>query len=169
MSKKLKKKIEEICGLHGLDWETRQSRASQILASADWKQSLCNDLQGLSFRDLERTLRGVISERQKKEDSYQRKLDLYNEGRIKKKPMRRETNENDGTSESKSTKSKSPPRTLEQILAQVYAPRVVSERESNDYNWHLQFQWGDESSGSRPSRGSDLSSDSLDDNHSSEQ
>ncbi len=154
--------------MHGLDWETRQSRASQILASADWKQSLCNDLQGLSFRDLERTLNGVISERQKKEDSYQRKLDLYNEGRIKKKPMRRDTDQSDGTSEHKSTKPKSPPRTLEQILAQVYAPRVVSERDANDYNWHLQFQWGDDSLGSRDPKGSDLPSDSSNEDYSSD-
>mgnify|MGYP006888963374 FL=1 len=145
--------------MHGLDWETRQSRASQILASADWKQSLCNDLQGLSFRDLERTLNGVISERQKKEDSYQRKLDLYNEGRIKKKPVQRDTDRTDGTRE---TKPKSPPRTLEQILVQVYAPRVVPERETDDYNWHLRFRWDDEPSVPRTETSSGLPSSPTD-------
>ncbi len=164
MSKKLKKKIEEICGLHGLDWETRQSRASQILASTDWKQSLCNDLQGLSFRDLERTLNGVISERQKKEDNYQQKLSLYNEGKIKKKPMQRDTNRTDANHE---TKPKSQPRTLEQILAQVYAPRVVPERETDVYDWHLHFWWGDDSV-SRSETSSTLPLSSTDVDHISE-
>lgn len=137
MSKKLKKKIEEICGLRGLDWETRQDRASQILASKKWKDSICNDLQGLSFRDLERTLNGILSERQKKEDSYQRKLDLYNKGKIKKKPMLKDNEKNENST------TKTPPRSLEEILAQVYSPRVVPENVVYDYDWHTKFYWGD--------------------------
>lgn len=110
MSKKLKKKIEDLCGLSGLDWEARQERAAQILASPEWKQSICNDLIGLSFRELERTLSSVASERQKKEDSYEHKLATYKKGANKR---------------SSSNVDRPKSRTLSEILAQVYAPRVV--------------------------------------------
>lgn len=166
MSKKLKKKIEEICGLHGLDWETRQNRAGQILASPEWKQSLCNELLGLSFRELERTLQGIASERLNKEDSYQRKLDLYNAGKITKKP--KEPMLRDSTSRTASNNDKSPPRTLEQILAQVHAPRVVQEREVPDADWHLRFRWaGEDASTSQP--GLDVSSDTSNVDHQSDE
>lgn len=164
MSKKLKKKIEEICGLHGLDWETRQNRAGQILASPEWKLSLCNELQGLSFRELERTLNGVVSERQSKEASYERKLQLYNEGKIVKKPMLRDTTR----SESPDKPVKSPPRTLEQILAQVHAPRVVQEREVPDADWYLQFRWSGEDSPERSTDGLKVQSDASDVDHQSD-
>lgn len=113
MSKKLKKKIEELCGLANLGWEARQERASDILANNEWKQQICNELQGLSFRDLEKHLSSVRSERQKKEDSYERKLKTYKKGTAHKKqePLQRD--------------STVPKRTLAEILAQVYAPRVV--------------------------------------------
>ena len=115
MSKKFKKKIETLCGLVGLDWEARQERAGQILCSTSWKQQLCNDLQGLSFRDLELYLQDVVSERQKKEEGVERKLATH--GDDNEKPVRRGS-------------TKSPPnlqvrpRTLSEILAQVHAPRV---------------------------------------------
>ncbi len=112
MSKKLKKKIESLCGLIGLDWEARQKRAEQILSNNSWKQQLCNDLQGLSFRDLELHLESVVTERQKKEEGEERKLvhKVDNE-----KLIRQNT--------SKST-PKLPPRTLAEILHQVHSPRV---------------------------------------------
>lgn len=165
MSKKLKKKIEEICGLHGLDWESRQIRAGQILASPEWKQSLCNELQGLSFRELERTLNGVVSERQSKEASYERKLKLYNEGKSVKKPMLRDTTRSESNAETKPIKS--PPRTLEQILAQVHAPRVVQEREVSGADWHLQFRWSGEDPPERTSDGLKVQPDASDVDHQS--
>ncbi len=119
LSKKLKKKIEEICGLKDLAWEARQDRANQILASSEWKQSVCNDLIGLSFRQLEQVLQGIATERQKKEDSYQHKLDQYKKGKTvhEPKPPKRSTPDH---------KHEGPrARTLAEILAQVYAPRVV--------------------------------------------
>lgn len=122
MSKKLKKKIEEICGLKDLAWEVRQARATQILESSEWKQSICNELIGLSFRELEQTLSGVASERQKKEDSYERKLKAYQAGKANKQR---------NVPKSNSTSSTKTPRSLEEILAQVYAPRVVSTWGSN--------------------------------------
>lgn len=134
MAKKLKKKIEEMCGLNGLDWEARQERAEKILASTEWKQSLCNELQGLSFRELEQTLIGVASERQKKEESYERKLKAYNDktdrsGKyVKPKPLRGDMAKSSGPR----NVPKSVPRTLAQILAQVYAPRESEKVPS----WH---------------------------------
>jgi hypothetical protein len=113
LSKKLKKKIEDLCGLANLDWESRQERAEQILANNDWKQQLCNELQGLSFRELERYLSGVLSERQKKEENYERKLQIYKKGTsTEPKPLRGD-------------RAGARPRSLQEILAQVYAPRPV--------------------------------------------
>lgn len=114
-----------MCGLAELEWEERQSRAEQILASPEWKQKLCNDLVGLSFRELERTLRGIASERQKKEDSYERKLATYS-GRSdsESKPKRNGSRVRGAGSNSKSSDvQRLPLRSIEQILAQVYAPR----------------------------------------------
>jgi hypothetical protein len=117
LSKKLKKKIEELCGLIGLDWEARQKRAEQILSNNSRKQDLCNDLQGLSFRELEQHLQGVATERQKKEEGYERKLAIYNEKTSKLESVRRSPIK-------PAPKPKPPVRTLEEILQQVYAPRV---------------------------------------------
>jgi hypothetical protein len=115
LSKKLKKKIEDLCGLTNLDWESRQERAEQILANLEWKQQLCNELQGLSFRELERHLSGVLSERQKKEDNYERKLEAYRDGNAARpKPLRGD-----------SVGARPQQRSLQEILAQVYAPRTV--------------------------------------------
>lgn len=127
MSKKLKKKIEEICGFEGLDWEARQTKATQILESTEWKQSICNELLGLSFKDLERTLRGIATERKKKEESYEHKLEAYRRGNTKA-PKQLHAHSSKGGS---AGNERSRPRTLKEILAQVYAPRVVQA-------------WGDE-------------------------
>lgn len=101
-----------MCGLATLDWEARQERATQILSNNEWKQKLCNDLIGLSFRELERTLSGIASERQKKEESDERKRNGS-----RQKPMR-------GSSPVSGHETQPlPRRTLAEILAQVYAPR----------------------------------------------
>jgi hypothetical protein len=135
LAKKLKKKIEEMCGLAGLEWEERQARATQILASPEWKQQLCNELLGLSFRELERTLTGVANEREKKEDSYARKLEAYSSGgskttRDNKSPKRNGSRSRVSGNPSVSKglqQQKPPPRTLAEILAQVHAPRESPE------------------------------------------
>ena len=135
MSKKFKKKIEDLCGLVNLDWEARQERAEQILCNSDWKQQLCNDLQGLSFRDLELYLQGVAAERQKKEESNE----LKSAKSDNEKPMRRGSN--------KSTSSPAVrPRTLSEILEQVYAPRVDLECISPEERQALRFGTKKESS-----------------------
>lgn len=136
MAKKLKKKIEEICGLAGLDWEERQEKANQILASFEWKQKLCNELVGLSFRELERALTGVATERQKKEDSYERKLALYSgtaDGSTSSSAKNKRNSSRDrrvgpeSASKNNLQRPKPPPRSLAEILAQVYAPREGPE------------------------------------------
>ena len=113
MSKKLKKRIEIICGLVGLDWEARQERAEQILNSTSWKQQLCNDFLGLSFRDLELHLQSVATERQKKEENTERKLAERSDN---EKPMLRGGSRPAGSPAAR-------PRTLAEILKQVYSPR----------------------------------------------
>lgn len=137
MAKKLKKKIEDICGLAELKWEERQDKATQILASPEWKQRLCNELLGLSFRELERILTGIANEREKKEDSYERKLEAYNSGKSPKQPTVRSSSAR-GSSVSKGLQqSKSPPRTLEQILAQVHAARESPETFTRGESFYL--------------------------------
>ena len=118
MVKKLKKKIEEACGFTSLNWEARQERANQILSSTEWKQQICNDMIGLSFRELERTLIGIANERQKKEDGFEKKLQTYKEG---KQPIK--------TSQSS---KRPPPRSLKEILEQVYAPREEFTRKDSE-------------------------------------
>lgn len=120
-----------MCGLAGLEWEERQAKANQILVNTEWKQKLCNELVGLSFRELERALRGIASERQKKEESYERKLDAYRTGASPKRPGTGHRSSSDRATGPKSTQKgslqRSPPRSLEEILAQVYAPRESAE------------------------------------------
>jgi hypothetical protein len=116
LAKKLKKKIEDMCGLASLGWEDRQDKANQILSSNEWKQRLCNELIGLSFRELEKVLIGIANERQKRVEN----------DHPGKKSVRRDYI---GT-----TGDKPPPRrTLAEILAQVYAPR-------QDANYISQFE-----------------------------
>ena len=128
MAKKLKKKIEEICGLVELDWEARQARASEILNNNSWKQQLCNELVGLSFRDLERVLTGVANERQAPDEEKvykNEKLRAYRDNKLKS--VRGGSRKFNGQHSSKSIhhqKDKPQPRSLEEILSQVYAPRV---------------------------------------------
>jgi len=114
----MKKKIEEMCGLADLDWEARQDKANEILSSTEWKQQLCNDLIGLSFRDLEQVLSGIASERQKREDSCNEKLKRRRNGSRPHAPL--SNVEPTTTSDSLS----SPRRSLAEILAQVYSPRT---------------------------------------------
>jgi hypothetical protein len=117
LAKKLKKKIEDLCGLTSLGWEDRQDKANQILSSNEWKQRLCNELIGLSFRELEKVLIGIANERQKRVEN-----DQTEDGETARKrghsgkSLRRDPI---GTATDK------PPsrRTLAEILAQVYAPR----------------------------------------------
>lgn len=132
MSKKLKKKIAEITGLNGLEWADRQERATKILASPEWKQRLCNELVGLSFKELENFLTGVATERQKKEDSYERKLEAYRSGKASRRPKAPGKGETLAHSKHKSSSTgdgKGRSRTLKEILAQVHAPRMVQGME----------------------------------------
>lgn len=100
-----------MCGLVGIGWEARQERANNILSNKEWKQQLCNDLIGLSFRELEHTLTSVANERQKKEDSDNEKVSPGKSQR--------------GKSAGPAKPNRPPPRSLKEILAQVYAAREV--------------------------------------------
>lgn len=123
MAKKLRKKIEELCGIAGLAYGARRARAEDILASKDWKHELCNDLIGLSFRDLEKHLNGVIAEREVKqdvEDTNDVKLNTYKAGRASKKGLPARS---DGPNQTPKPQ-RAPPRSIEQIMAQARGPRV---------------------------------------------
>lgn len=131
MAKKLKKKIEELCGLTNLDLEERRAKAEKILDDNEWKQELCNELLGLSFKDLDRTLRSILAERQVKNDEHETKLDIYRSGRndrsknVEKHNLNQRTHKTNRTNDSK-------PRSLKEILDQVYAPRATENTFSKE-------------------------------------
>lgn len=116
MAKKLKKKIEETCGLTALTYPERRTKAEDILANKDWKQRLCNDLVGLSFRELEKVLLSIIAEREVRDDVEQ---PVSRVGRDGAKNFKAKTAHAKWTSEV----PRGTPRTLAEILAQVRAPR----------------------------------------------
>jgi hypothetical protein len=64
----LKRQIQEECNLVGLSKKDQLRRAHEILNSSDVKQAICNRIVGASFRDIERTMRGIINERQPSEE-----------------------------------------------------------------------------------------------------
>lgn len=75
MSRRLKKKIRELVGLEGLSKEERLLRAKEVLENQHTKQKLCNLVPGLTFKDIDRAMKDVISERQPTEKE-QEELEL---------------------------------------------------------------------------------------------
>lgn len=73
MSKRLKKRILEVCGLNNLNREDRAQKASAILNDSEYKQKICNEIIGISHRDIEKTLKGLLTARaiSKEEEIYQ--------------------------------------------------------------------------------------------------
>lgn len=64
MSRRLKRKIRDICNLDHLSKEERRLAATSILNDTNAKQKLCNSMPGLSFKDIERAMRDILAERQ---------------------------------------------------------------------------------------------------------
>lgn len=64
LSKKLKRRIQELCGFNELDREERVNRAHEILNSTELKQAICHKILGTTFKDIERAMEAVIKERQ---------------------------------------------------------------------------------------------------------
>lgn len=64
MSKRLRKRIRELCGLENVERSERRKRAQDILDSIEFKQKLCNRVPGLSFRDIDKTMQNVLSDNQ---------------------------------------------------------------------------------------------------------
>jgi hypothetical protein len=63
LSKRLKRRIHEVCGLLPLKREQRIQRAKEILDDLAEKQAICNKVVGASFKDVERALKDIISDR----------------------------------------------------------------------------------------------------------
>lgn len=64
LSKKLKRRIQELCGFNDLEREERVIRANEILNSTDLKQSICHKILGTTFKDVERAMEAIIKEKQ---------------------------------------------------------------------------------------------------------
>lgn len=64
LSKKLKRRITELCGFQQLSREERLSRATEILNSNELKQAICHKILGASFKDIDKVMTAIINERQ---------------------------------------------------------------------------------------------------------
>lgn len=78
MSKRLKRRIHELCGLINLNRDEKIRKANEILNSSELKQSICNQILGTSFKDVERAMTAILKERQLTE-SQQEMLELEEE------------------------------------------------------------------------------------------
>lgn len=68
MSKKLKRRIREACGIEFLgSKEEKRQRASEILNDAVEKQAICNQVLGASHKDIEKALKDVLAEKRSKQ------------------------------------------------------------------------------------------------------
>lgn len=63
MSKKLKKRIRELCSLDTLSKEDRISRCYELLKDNEAKQTMCNAVPGLTFKDIDKALKAEINSR----------------------------------------------------------------------------------------------------------
>lgn len=53
-----------MCGFNDLSREERIVRANEILTSTDLKQSICHQILGTTFKDIDRVMRAILEERQ---------------------------------------------------------------------------------------------------------
>lgn len=72
MSRRLKRKIRDLCQLDQLSKEERRAAATSLLHDNDAKQKLCNSVPGLSFKDIDRAMKDILSERQPTEEELER-------------------------------------------------------------------------------------------------
>lgn len=63
MSRKLKKRIRELCSLDRLTKDERIKRCQDLLRDNDAKQNICLQAPGLTFKVLDRVLRSEINSR----------------------------------------------------------------------------------------------------------
>ena len=66
-----------MCGFKDLNREKKLIRANEIINSTELKQTICNQILGTTFKDVERAMISVIDERQITEVQ-QEELDLQN-------------------------------------------------------------------------------------------
>lgn len=59
----MKKRIQEVCGFNNLKRDEKIKRAHEILNNTELKQSICNQILGASFKDIERAVSSIIDER----------------------------------------------------------------------------------------------------------
>lgn len=61
MSKRLKRRIYDLCGLNNLSKEDRIRKANSILADYDYRQTICNQIVGASHKDIEKALKAIVT------------------------------------------------------------------------------------------------------------
>lgn len=68
MSKRLKRRILEVCGLANLGREEQVLKANSILADSDFKQKICNQIVGASHKDVVKALKAIATTKVSKEE-----------------------------------------------------------------------------------------------------
>lgn len=63
MSKRLKRKIQEVSGLDKLKREEQVKQAQAILEDSEAKQAICHKVLGASHKDVERALKSIIQDK----------------------------------------------------------------------------------------------------------
>lgn len=74
MSKRLKRRILEICNIQNLSRKEKAKRAAEILFDSAQKQKICNEIIGVSYKDIEKALKDMASLRVPEELSEENEL-----------------------------------------------------------------------------------------------
>jgi hypothetical protein len=75
LSKRLKRRIHDVCGLNNLSREDRVRKASAILSDPEYKQKICNEITGASYRDIEKALKSIVATKLSEEDEEHAELE----------------------------------------------------------------------------------------------
>ena len=72
--KRLRRRIRELSGLDKLSGEDRYKLASKILNDNDMKQDMCLQCPGLTYKDIERTCKAILTERHYQQEPTEEEL-----------------------------------------------------------------------------------------------
>lgn len=76
---KIKKKIKEYLGFNGLNREEEIIRAFYVLNNNDLKQQICNQIQGLSFKDIDKVMEAILNNSSMSMDEIRELYEAYKE------------------------------------------------------------------------------------------
>jgi hypothetical protein len=125
LSKRLKKKIQDVCGLTDLPREEKLLRASEIITSTELKQAICNQVLGISFKNVERTMQAIIDDRRpSRHEEEMRELEEVAPYKLQKEDLFPSTKKYKQTKYGSYTKDE-----IARLLAASVAPVEYKEKE----------------------------------------